>query len=126
MSTPTNPQDNHEKKSFWQRSLDKCKDVAKAAGKAVDDAAELAAKKCSELTGKNITKDQVKAATAIAGVLALGMMANAQASQAIAMQGGGFSTGEDFESQTNRFFAENGVCLRYETPYVDSEGQVYS
>ncbi|MGF1582200.1 MAG: hypothetical protein ACFCD0_22985 [Gemmataceae bacterium] len=126
MSEHKQPQLIDGKKSFWQRSLDKCAEVAKAAGKAADNAAEVTAKKCSEWTGRKITKDQVKVATAIAGVIALGMMSNTQGVQAMAAQGGSSSSnGEYFEDKVSRFCAENGVSLNYETPYVDCEGQIY-
>jgi hypothetical protein len=37
----------------------------------------------------------------------------------------GYNRGNDFESQATGFFAENGGSLNYETPSVDSEGQIY-
>jgi hypothetical protein len=112
----------------------------KAAGQAkshADWAAEAVAAKCTELTGRETTADEVKkAAVVLVGVAALGgigiaALSGDEASAIAGLAGGdvggsGVSFGNDFEDLAVQTFAEGGHSLNFYTPHVDSCGTIYS
>jgi hypothetical protein len=104
-------------KDFWKSQLEGLKSGA-------DTMAQTVADKCTELTGRETTKAEVKNVALGLGVAAVGLAALSALHNAA--RRGPSSGGGDFESQATMFFAENGRSLNYETPYVDSEGQIYS
>ena len=120
-------------KAYSKTALEKTKVAAKVVKEKTDLAAEAVAKKVTEVTGRETTATEVKrAAVVVAGVALLAGVAVASVESAGAIatadSGGGGSDadgwGNDFESQTNRVFAENGHSLNYYTPKVDSAGTI--
>jgi hypothetical protein len=114
--------------SLANKAGDFLKKAAEKAAEATNQAAEAVAKKTTELTGRETTAEEVKKAAFIAGAFAAGVAVLGALADpgTVGMAGGradGFSG--DWEGEATRFFAENGGSLNFETPYVDSEGQVY-
>ncbi len=97
-----------------------------------DTAADSTAKKITEWTGRETSAKEVKQAAVAVGVAAavLGVAAclpglTPVAARAARATSGANGWGSDFEDQIVGAFAENGRSLCFETPYVDSVGQVY-
>jgi hypothetical protein len=102
-----------------------------------DRAAEAVAARCTELTGRETTADEVKKAALIAaGVAVLGTVivdglsatdgVAALADGGASAAGSDLSFGNQFEDITCQAFAEGGHSLNFYTPHVDSCGTIYS
>ncbi len=96
----------------------------------VERAAETAAKKVTEYTGRETSAAEIKKA-AIVGAVGVGLVAVLAASGGVGVSprmaadsvSEGFGGG-DVMDQAGRFFAENGGSLNIETQYVDMDGCV--
>jgi hypothetical protein len=133
------------------QSLSSLKALTQAANQKADAAAEIMAKKCTELTGRQIQGPQLKSAAIRIGGIAMGFgavmaMANIAANTVgpgVASgdgEGGGkgddpnghptpdgdavFPSTGDFEGDVGMFFAQNGVAVHEMTPWVSAEGDV--
>jgi hypothetical protein len=118
---------------WLQAAAQNAKSAAQKASQAADKAAEAVAAKCTEVTGRETTADEVKKVAITAGVIVAGLAAMSAMGAAIppiqrrsGSAGGGNRWGNDFEDQITGAFAENGHSLNFYTPHVDSEGQIYS
>ena len=118
------------------RVWNSCVEMADQTKKATNRAAEVAAAKCTELTGRETTASEVKQVAVVVGAVALGLgtlatVANSRRGLLGDLAGGVSSGstdggwGSDFESQAARSFAENGHSLNYYTPHVDDAGTMY-
>lgn len=111
-------------------ALAKAGDATARMKEQVDNAAQATAEKITQWTGRETTAAEVKRTALVLGISALAVTAlgslGAHPGMAAPIQRvTRHDWGNDFESQVAGFFAENGGSLNYETPYVDSEGQVY-
>lgn len=115
--------------SFTNTAGEFLKKATERVAGATNQAAEAVAKKTTELTGRETTADEVKKAALIAGAVAAGVAILGTFADpgvvGMASDAGSDGFGGDWEGQATRFFAENGGSLNFETPHVDSEGQVY-
>ena len=109
---------------------EKAADLKDKASTQIDRAAESAAKKVTDVTGRETTASEVKkvaAVTAIGlGIVALAASAGGAPVPRIGRgaAGGGNQDdwGGDVMGQAHRFFAENGSSLNIETHTVDMDG----
>ncbi|MGE3315291.1 MAG: hypothetical protein AB7O26_09255, partial [Planctomycetaceae bacterium] len=91
------------------------------------------AKAITEWTGRETSAKEVKRAAAVAGaaLAVVGVaacmpgIAPIAARAARASSGSGHNFGSDFEDGVVAAFAAEGRSLCFETPYVDSCGQIY-
>lgn len=129
--------------------LDKLKTAARTANEKVDTAADLIAKKCTEVTGREINGPQLKSAAIRIGGIAMGLgAAMAMASIAAGTVGHSVTAGDgdagghgagglptppghagypstgDFEGNVGMFFAQHGVAVHEMTPQVTAAGDV--
>ena len=132
-------------------ALNGLKSVAERANARANSAADVVARKATELTGRQINGPQLKSAAIKVGGIAMGFgaaMAIANiASTTVGPQVAGGSDGDggdaggpqplpsndaesgltrtgDFEGDVGMFFAENGVAVQELTPWVTAEGDV--
>jgi len=118
-------------KNAFQAAKERAEDLQKKVTPHVDRAAESAAKKITEMTGRETTASEVKKAAAVAavsvGVVAVLASTGAGAAaipQSLAGESADDGFGNDVMGQAHRFFAENGGSLNIETQYVDQDGCV--
>jgi len=130
-------------------TVDNLKAVAQAANAKADMAAEIMARKCTEMTGRQIQARQLKTAAIRIGGIAMGFgavmaVANIAASTVGPSVAGGDGSGGDgphldprlghdadgypstgdFEGNVGMFLAENGVAVHEMTPWVTDVGDV--
>lgn len=125
-------------------ALNGLKAVADRANVHANSAADVMARKCTELTGRQINGPQLKTAAIKIGGIAMGFgaaMAIANiAGTTVGPQVAGGPDGDgsdpgndgdtgltrtgDFEGDVSMFFAENGVAVHEATPWVTAEGDV--
>ena len=118
---------------WLQAAAEKAKTTAQKVSQATDTAAEAVAARCTEVTGRETTADEVKKVAITAGVIVAGLAALSAVGAAMppvqrrsGSGPGGNRWGNDFQDQATGIFAEHGHSLNFYTPHVDSEGQIYS
>jgi len=132
LETACSEEDQQKAKELLSTATKKAVETAAMVKHKTDGAAETTAKKITELTGRETTAKEVKqAAVAVGAVVAVVGVAACLpglapvASRAARATSGQNNWGSDFEDQLCGAFAENGRSLYFETPYVDSCGQIY-
>jgi hypothetical protein len=130
-------------------ALNGLKAVAERANARANSAADIVARKCTELTGRQVNGPQLKSAAIKIGGIAMGFgaamaIANIASTTVGPQVAGGPDGGEgggpqplpendgesgltrtgDFEGDVGMFFAENGVAVHEMTPWVTAEGDV--
>ena len=132
VQTACSEETQQKAKELLTAATKKAAETAATVKEKTDTAAESTAKKITEWTGRETSAKEVKQAAIAVGVTAavLGVAAcmpglTPVAARAARATTGGNGFGTDFEDQCCRAFAENGRSLCFETPYVDSVGQIY-
>jgi hypothetical protein len=134
-------------------ALNSLKAAARIVNEKSNVVADVAARKATELTGRQIQATQLKSAAIKIGGIAMGFgavmaianIASNTVGPSVATGGGGGGNGEggsdggtgpdaggtdgypstgDFEGDVGMFFAQNGVAVHEQTPWVTSEGDV--
>ncbi|MEX2287142.1 MAG: hypothetical protein WD648_08640 [Planctomycetaceae bacterium] len=132
VETACSEQNQQKAKELFQTATKKAAETTAKVKQTTDNAAEATAKKITEWTGRETTAKEVKRAAVVASVAvaAVGVAAcmpglTPVAARAARATSGRNNFGSDFEDQICGAFAENGQSLCFETPYVDSCGQIY-
>lgn len=130
-------------------ALNTLKTAAKLVNDKTNEVADLAARKATELTGRQIQGRQLKSAAIRIGGIAMGFgavmaianIAGNTVGPSVAAGGGGGDGGDggvgpdadaghgypstgDFEGDVGMFFAQHGVAVHEMTPWVSAEGDV--
>lgn len=132
VETACSPETQQKAKELARSATKKAVETAAKVKQSTDEAAETTARTITEWTGRETSAKEVKqvaavagAALAVVGVAACMPGLGPAAARAARASSGGSSFGSDFEDGVVEAFAHEGRSLCFETPYVDSCGQIY-